>query len=59
MQLDEFTRKNLQDAPRMKAQLKGCANPQEVDKLPDSLYEIVHRGVSRFSAYLMPSACLS
>lgn len=47
MQIDEYTRKNLQDAPRMKSQLKGCFIPQEENDLPTSLAEVLRRAVRR------------
>jgi Ino eighty subunit 1 len=34
IQLDEFSRKNIPDAPRMKAQLKSCVLSQEVPTGP-------------------------
>lgn len=43
MQLDDFSKKNLQDAPRMKAQLKGCRLPSDVENPPDSLAEVIRR----------------
>lgn len=45
MQLDDFTSRNLQDAPRMKAQLKGCCLPLEENNLPDSLEQVLQRRV--------------
>lgn len=47
MQLDDYSNKNLQDAPRMKAQLKGCHLPSDVDNQPDSLAELIRRAVSQ------------
>lgn len=46
MQIDEYTKKNVQDAPRMKSQLKGCVIPQEEQNMPVSLAEVVRRGAS-------------
>lgn len=46
MQLDDYSNKNLQDAPRMKAQLKGCHLPSDIDNQPDSLAELIRRAVS-------------
>ncbi|KAK9897574.1 hypothetical protein P389DRAFT_58571 [Cystobasidium minutum MCA 4210] len=43
MQLDDYSNKNLQDAPRMKAQLKGCHLPSDADNQPDSLAELIRR----------------
>ena len=46
MQLDDYTKRHLQDAPRMKAQLKGCALPQDGSEVSATLAEVLRRGVS-------------
>lgn len=53
MQLDEFSKKNLQDAPRMKAQLKGCHLPSDAENPPDSLAEVIRRAVSIYTLPFM------
>jgi len=49
VQLHEYTRKNLPDAPRMKVHLKGCLLPQEgKDGVPEALKDIAKASVSLY-----------
>lgn len=45
LQRDEFSKKNLQDAPRYKSQLKSCVLPSEAGQAAGSLPEITKRSV--------------
>ena len=50
MQLDDYSRRNMQDAPRLKAILKGCTLPEELTNgIPEGLHAIVQRSVHRDS----------
>ena len=56
MQMHEYTRKNLQDAPRLKSQLKAALLPQELKDAPETLSGIAYAAVS--PVFLCTSACL-
>lgn len=53
LQRDEFSKKNLQDAPRIKTMLKSCVLPSEVGQSAASLPEIAKRSVSTDDVIVM------
>jgi len=54
MQLHEYSKRNLQDAPRLKSQLKAALLPQEHKDAPETLVGIANAAVSHVNWRFIP-----